>query len=767
MGRFLGATLLSSMTLAAVPAFAADAAPQSSGQGSGDATANVGVGEIVVTAQKRSENIQKVPIAISAVSGEFLNSRAITAIDGLGSIAPNMQITRAPSNKTITQISIRGSVTINPAVTWEPAVGLYLNGVYIAKAQGSVFDVADLERIEVLRGPQGTLYGRNALAGAVNLVPRAPSGKFALTAEATYGNYDYWKGRMVLDLPEWNGFSLKLSGQIAKRDGFTRISGVPGVSRINDLDSKSGMVQLRYQPAGSGFIADYMFDYSNHDQRPDFAQLYSVYTDGGPLAIFDPKSPSYSGIPLAPYASTTRQKSAVLDGNPQFERSETYGHALILSVPLGSATIKSTTSYRWMHWSDSLDLDGSPLAVAFTARDTRFHSFSQELQATGKAVNDKLNYVAGLFYYSEYAGTQNPQSFFFGSANYLSAFGSHTKAFAAYTQVDYAFTDQLKLTLGARYTHEKKDISRLLVANGFTVADIPFGAVPDAKYNSFTPAATLSFQANPDVNIYARYARGFKSGGFNGETNTFGAPGSPVDCPTQPAELCNPYKPETVDSYELGVKTRLLGGKMILNLSAFWDEHKNIQLSVFKADGAAASQVLNAARARVRGLEAEFTVRPIDAITFHGSAAYLDPHYESYIDGGVDVSNNRAFPHAPHYTGSASLDARLARGDWGTFTVSGDVNYTSSYFTYPYPFTGSQQTAYQTRAAAQTFVNARATLANIPVGGTQAQVSVWGKNLFDSKKPSNFIDFGTSFGGLTVAYFPDPRTYGLTVGVKF
>lgn len=767
MGRFLGATLLSSMTLAAVPAFAADAAPQSSGQGSGDATANVGVGEIVVTAQKRSENIQKVPIAISAVSGEFLNSRAITAIDGLGSIAPNMQITRAPSNKTITQISIRGSVTINPAVTWEPAVGLYLNGVYIAKAQGSVFDVADLERIEVLRGPQGTLYGRNALAGAVNLVPRAPSGKFALTAEATYGNYDYWKGRMVLDLPEWNGFSLKLSGQIAKRDGFTRISGVPGVSRINDLDSKSGMVQLRYQPAGSGFIADYMFDYSNHDQRPDFAQLYSVYTDGGPLAIFDPKSPSYSGIPLAPYVSTTRQKSAVLDGNPQFERSETYGHALILSVPLGSATIKSTTSYRWMHWSDSLDLDGSPLAVAFTARDTRFHSFSQELQATGKAVNDKLNYVAGLFYYSEYAGTQNPQSFFFGSANYLSAFGSHTKAFAAYTQVDYAFTDQLKLTLGARYTHEKKDISRLLVANGFTVADIPFGAVPDAKYNSFTPAATLSFQANPDVNIYARYARGFKSGGFNGETNTFGAPGSPVDCPTQPAELCNPYKPETVDSYELGVKARLLGGKMILNLSAFWDEHKNIQLSVFKADGAAASQVLNAARARVRGLEAELTVRPIDAITFHGSAAYLDPHYESYIDGGVDVSNNRAFPHAPHYTGSASLDARLARGDWGTFTVSGDVNYTSSYFTYPYPFTGSQQTAYQTRAAAQTFVNARATLANIPVGGTQAQVSVWGKNLFDSKKPSNFIDFGTSFGGLTVAYFPDPRTYGLTVGVKF
>ena len=136
------------------------------------ATNDVGIGEIVVTAQKRAENIQDVPIAISAVSGQFLESRGITSIDGLGAIAPNVKIERAPSNKTISQISIRGSVTINPAITWEPAVGLYLDGVYIAKAQGSIFDVADLERVEVLRGPQGTLYGRNALAGAVNLITK-------------------------------------------------------------------------------------------------------------------------------------------------------------------------------------------------------------------------------------------------------------------------------------------------------------------------------------------------------------------------------------------------------------------------------------------------------------------------------------------------------------------------------------------------------------------------------------------------------------------
>ena len=159
-------SLVALTTLAAAPAFAQDAA-----QNQDD-----GIGEIVVTAQKRSENVQDVPIAISALGSQFLESRGIDSIDKLGAVAPNVKIERAPASKTISQISIRGSVTINPAITWEPAVGLYLDGVYIAKAQGSIFDVADLERVELLRGPQGTLYGRNALAGAVNLVTRNPRG---------------------------------------------------------------------------------------------------------------------------------------------------------------------------------------------------------------------------------------------------------------------------------------------------------------------------------------------------------------------------------------------------------------------------------------------------------------------------------------------------------------------------------------------------------------------------------------------------------------
>ncbi|MBC7521703.1 MAG: TonB-dependent receptor, partial [Sandarakinorhabdus sp.] len=181
---------MAAVTLAAGPAFAQAVA-----------AADDAVPEIVVTAQKRSERIQDVPIAISAVSSQFLQSRGITSIDSLGSIAPNVKFERAPSNKTISQIAIRGSVTINPAITWEPAVGLYLDGVYIAKAQGSIFDVADLERVEILRGPQGTLYGRNALAGAVNLVTKKPTGELGGLGEFTYGNYNQIRGRAILDLP--------------------------------------------------------------------------------------------------------------------------------------------------------------------------------------------------------------------------------------------------------------------------------------------------------------------------------------------------------------------------------------------------------------------------------------------------------------------------------------------------------------------------------------------------------------------------------------
>jgi iron complex outermembrane recepter protein len=750
-----------------------------------DAQDDSGFGDIVVTAQKREENIQDVPIAISAVGSQYLESRGIQSIEDLSTIAPNVKFERAPSSKTISQIAIRGSVTINPAITWEPAVGLYLDGVYIAKAQGSIFDVADLERVEILRGPQGTLYGRNALAGAVNLIPAKPTGEAGGRAEVTYGSYDNMKFRGIINLPRMGIVSVKLSGQYETRDGLVKIvpNAVPGViaalpPQVKQADSlKSGSVLAQVRAELSDAITlDYTFDWSKQKQKPPFAQLIGVNRNGDPRDIFDPGSASYIGFaPLNLYANPKRQKVASVDGDI-YERSRAYGHALTLTADLGGATLKSISAYRDLSWADGLDLDGSPLDVAFTQRITDYHAYSQELQLSGKGLADRLDYVLGAFYFKEKAETLGPQRFFglfgpFGSY-FQSDYGSHTKAFAVYGQLDYALTDQFKLTLGARYTHEEKDIRRFFAAGSplVTVINLPYGGVPDAKYNDFSPAATLAWAPTEDINVYARFARGFKSGGFNGETNVFFDPGAPAGCPLGLTELCLPYKPEKVDSYELGIKTRLLDNRLTLNIAAFRDDHQDIQLSIFTAAGAAASVVRNAASARIQGLEFEAIAKPADGVTLNATLAILDPKYKRYIDGGVDVSNNRAFPHTPKLSATAGFDWRVLEGDWGKLNLYGDVNHVSKYYTFPYPLvtpTASDQNAHNTRSPGRTIVNMRLALSDFDLGGTKASLAAFVRNLTKEDSPSNFIDFGPGFGGLTLGYFPDPRTWGVTMGVEF
>lgn len=746
-------------------------------------------GAIVVTAQKREQNIQEVPIAISAIGSDFIEERDIASIADIGALSPNVKFERAPSSNTISQISIRGSVSINPAATWEPAVGLYLDGVYIAKGQGSIFDIADLERVEILRGPQGTLYGRNSLAGAVNLITRKPSGEFNASIEASYGNFDYRRLKGSIDLPAFGPFSAKFSGQLKKRDGFTDVianpfpaaapfAAVPSVNDTDDIDNKSFMAQLRIEPTDALTI-DYAYDYSKNRQRPRTSQLISVNQNGGLADIFDPASPSFTGIPLGLFANPDRQGEISIDGTPLFERSRTFGHSLTATLDIDNLQLKSITAYRDVKWSDGTDLDGSPIDIAYTARFSDIESFSQELQLTGTAWNDRVNFVLGGFYYDEEVSTINPQRFFgvfgpFGD-EFDSRYASNTEAWAIYAQADIELTDALTLTLGGRYTEETKDIARSLVANGFTVADIDFDDLPDAKFNDFSPSATLSYQITPDVNLYARYAQGYKSGGFNGETNAFGPP--TADCPTGTPELCNPYRPEETDSYEVGLKSVFADGAVTVNLAAFLNKNKDIQLSVFDANGAAASRVINAAEATIWGIELEATARPAEWFSVYGSFAYLNAEYDSFIElnpgTGLneDVSDDRAFPHTPEFTVAVGADWTVTEGDWGKFNLLGDLSMVSSYYTFPYSFGdvvgAGGQLAQTSESPGRTTLNITAALSDIEIGGSRAKISAWVRNLTDESEPSNFIDFGPAFGGLLLGYFPDRRTYGLTVGVEF
>lgn len=363
MLRFRASLLAATAAVIAMPA---------AGQEQQDAT---GLGDIIVTAQKREENLQDVPIAITAMTSDFVQSRDMTSIDRVSGLVPNVKIETNGPSTTSSVITIRGGVQVNVALFYEPSAGLYVDGVYIAKSQGSLFDIADIERVEVLRGPQGTLYGRNTLSGAINVITRKPSGELGGRAEVSYGNYDYRRAKASLDLPQFGIFSAKLSGQIAKRDGFVdNVAQTAGTGSGDDFwnyDSRSGLFQLRAEPA-EGLTLDYSFDISVNDQRPRFSQLVG-YTPGG---IFDPASPAYAFggaiFPIDQFVQPRERSSEGRADAPLRDYAKSWGHGLTASLDLGGAELKSITAYRKLRAEDAGDLDGTALPVAQTARLSRY-----------------------------------------------------------------------------------------------------------------------------------------------------------------------------------------------------------------------------------------------------------------------------------------------------------------------------------------------------------------------------------------------------------
>lgn len=734
--------------------------------------------EIVVTAQKREQSIQDVPIAVTAVNSDYIESRNITSIDSLSSLAPNLKIENTPGNTTAAQISIRGGVTINPALTWEPTVGIYLNGSYIGKTQGSIFDVADIERLEVLRGPQGTLYGRNTLAGAVNVITAKPTEEFGGKVKVGFGNYNSKLAKASVNFGQLGPVRAKVSGLLEQRDGF--LEGVenpfPGVlaagplstNELQSLDKKSFLLVLSSELSDT-ISLDYTFDYSEADNDPTFSQIISI----SPNNIFDSNSPAYVGFPGAPgqffgfpldlYTNADRQETFTTDGN-LFEKSKVQGHNLTATFQTGFGDIKSITAFRKLEWDDALDLDGSPLPLAHTERLSDYDSFSQEVQLTGN--NDRLNYVFGLYYFEDDGYTENPQ-FFFGGANVFdSQYGFTTEAFAAYGQLDFQINDQFSITGGLRYTDETKTIERsniavapLDIGGGIVLPAgtplIPVGTTGETGFDNLAPQVTLNYAASDDVNLYAKYAKGFKSGGFNGEAGTV-------------AETLRPYDSEIVDSFEVGAKTQFWDNRAQLNFAAFFNDHEDMQLSVFTAEGAAASDIRNAGGAKIKGFEVEGLFQLSEQFLLRANYGHLSTKYTEFIEAGIDEKDNRAFPHAPRTTFSAGFDWEAFQTDFGTISISADANHSGSYFTYPYSLTPSDPLqAFNSQAPARTLVNGRIALTNIPIANTEAELALWGKNIFDKEYLANFIDFGAGFGGLTNGYFGAPATYGVTLGVDF
>ncbi|HQR04411.1 MAG: TonB-dependent receptor [Proteobacteria bacterium] len=704
--------------------------------------------EVVVTAQKRSERLQDVPVAISAFTTDQIVNRGIANVLDLSALAPNLGVSKAPNSNTSSQIAIRGMITVNPAIYWEPSVGMYLDGIYLGKAIGSVTDVVDLERIEVLRGPQGTLYGRNTIGGAINLVTRKPSGEFGGSASLDFGNYGAQISKLSLDLPKIGIASLSFGARLERRDAL--VKGNAG-SKANGFDSKNNdafHVAATFDLAPN-LKAEYQFDRSKTDQNAPFNQLYNINTGGAISAVMAGK--------LAPYVSHSRPTSGSVDFN-SYERMQSDGHGLTVSWAISDTdTLKSITSHRTLRVSDSFDLDGTPVLVYNGGRRSNYSQTSQEFQWTGST--PRLNYVAGLYFFRDQGYTSNPHWMFYGTD--VSEYGTGASARAVYGQLDFKATDALTLTVGMRYNHETKYGSRYLIKNNAVSIPPLYGT---AEYSSSTPMFSAAYRFSDHLNVYARYAEGYRSGGFNGEAGTA-------------VESMTPYQPEKLKTYEVGAKMISADGRFQANVALFQNKSEDMQISIFGGTPGV-SLLRNAGKATVRGLELDGAYLPFDGLKLRMGLGLLDAKFDEFLEPAAvgqppsNVASNRAFPRAPKRTFNLSADARLARTDWGVVKLFADYTYTSSLYSYPYQLT----TVDPTRANAESskvdgygLMNMRLSLTQIPLGSAsgRAEVAFWVRNLTDKSQPVNFIDFGPLFGNLRTAYFLEPRTYGVSLGYRW
>ena len=726
---------------------------------------------VTVTAQKREEKLQDVPIAITAMGAAQLESRGIDNVSDLSALAPGLQVNRSPSNDSISQITIRGNSQINPAIYWDPAVGIYLDGVYLGKAQGTVFDVVELDRVEVLRGPQGTLYGRNTIGGAINLVTRAPTGEWGGMLSTSVGNYGAWVREASVDLPAFGIARLSFAIRDEERDGWVKTAPGSSVPEMNDRDSDGYRfaADIDFTPQ---LTAALRLDRSAIDQRGTFSQLHRLRPTGafGPDQNGNP-SPLF-GL-LSPFASDEREKTAAVDG-PQFQKVVVKGASATLSYRLGANdTLKSISAYRELSNDDAGDYDGSPLAIARTERYTDFDQTSQELQWVGR--RGAVNYVGGLYYYRDDGATNNPQQYFFGAAAFDSRYATRTKAWAAYTQLDWQLSEPLTLTAGLRYTSERKQLDRVFGAAGSPAGPffyfIPEGTHAAKTFDAVTPTLSASWKFSEALTAYARYAEGFKSGGFNGEfSDTSVSPAQNV------AETQTPFKPEKLKSYELGAKGTLAQGRAQFGAALFHNKLDDFQASVFTASGAAASVIRNAGKATVQGAEIEAVLQPVKALRLQGNYALLDAEYDEFVDGGSDQAGNRAFVHAPKHTWNLLADLRLARLANGELRALADYAWTGGYYTYPYQLAGPGEAgnnpfapvARDTRIDAHGLLNLRLALSKVRLGKSgSGELALWVRNALDEDEPVNYIDFGPGFGNLTPSYYLDPRTYGATATYRW
>ena len=691
--------------------------------------------EVIVTAEKKAASMQDTPISIAVFGREQIENLRVQDITDLGSFVPNMQQTPHPSSSTSPLITIRGIGSSDNQITQDPSVAIYVDGVYVARNQGMAVDVAELERVEVLRGPQGTLYGRNATGGAINFITRKPSrDAVEFDATLTAGNRDALEGKIAANIPVGENFAGRLSFMARQQDGPVRNAGT-GEDTFGAEDRQAMRADLRWLPTEA------------LDVRCTFDR--SEIAGTSPYIAYTPRlpgSPAFADPPTRPSSSSP----AVSDFRPNDIAIN--GHSLTVDWKLSpGVALKSISSYRELDdatYQDFMSGRAGPTDPAALISSTAMShdQWSQEFQLLGSAFSDRLEYLLGLYYFEEEADGLGKAHIPASGVDSLTFSDIHNKAFAAYVQGTYTprvLQDRLGITLGGRWSRDTREagLTQQVAFQGFVISES--SATGDDTFTDFNPSLVVAYDVNDSANVYAKVVEGYKSGGYNVRASSVAA-------------FERGFGPEQVLSYELGLKSEWWARRLRLNAAAFYTDFDDMQVTLANVANPTTADTLNAGTAIIQGAEIDVTAQLTNNLMVALGYGYLDVDYKKIIDeAGVNHADDYR-QSIPAHTYNAQVTYEFPATPIGAITgaavyswQSDSLNIVRTQGDYEYPGYG--------------LLDARLTLSAIP-GFAKGELSIalWGKNLTDEEYWTR--NYGL-FGGYLL--WGEPRSYGLDVTYRF
>ncbi|MFK7976420.1 MAG: TonB-dependent receptor [Halioglobus sp.] len=728
---------------------------------------------VVVTARKRVENIQETPISITAISGDMIDETNMINVADIEQRTPNLTIRAADNGVSSSlQAFMRGVGQFDFALTVDPGVGMYVDGVYLARTVGANFQLSDIEQIQVLRGPQGTLFGKNTIGGAINVTTRRPSGETNFSAELTGGEDNYISLDGYVEFPITDNTAGSIAALVKQSDGWQKRDRGDDAGN-DDLWAMRAHLDSDFSDSWN---SHFVMDYTAIDQN-----VYpQVLTDFNPDAVI---ASSFLGAVVGPTGGTCCEpniddidRSSALNELDK-DQSDTWGISWTNTIDMDNLTFKSVTGYRDMNTDSYRDADNSTFDYFAVGSEFDVQQFSQEF-LLNNASGSKLDWLVGAYYLKEDGDHLSDVTIGGGLFEAIGVLPldftlrydrtQETTSYAAFFNATWHLQTDLRLNLAARYTYDEKKLDMFtikrasqtpILAPGPTSAEACTDVVADGlgstvvcdeSWDEFSPRIGIDYAVNDDTLTYASISGGFRSGVYNGRPLT-----------TSQISVADP---ETLISYEIGVKSQLWSDRLQINGAVFYNDYEDRQFLVNRPSGSAenalALVVDNAADSTLWGAELEFTVLPVDGLTITGGLSYIEPEYENFdvinqATGELEDLSDRPFSAIPDWTANLMAQYVFDLNNGDNLRLRADMAYKSEIF-----YTDDEASASFDRLNADGYILYNGGLTYV-TADEKWEVGVFGRNLSDKREIRG--GFGVDAFGTTTVSFTEPRRFFISL----